>query len=105
MEKVKYTLADGIEFERDLIEAKYQMLENFGEDEEMLDAFDEIVDNNNKWILNRFVEKSQVITVLESFIKALENFLKRQGLLENEVIIISTELNNLFAQEIEKIFS
>ena len=97
MEKVRYTLADGIEFDRHLIGAKYQMLEEFGKDEGALDAFDRLEQCNNDWILKGYVTKSEIISALENF----KTYLMTKIESEED----ATELSNLFDKEIEKIFS
>ena len=97
MEKVKYALVDGIQFDRYLIGAKQMLVDAFGEDEEMLDAFDRLEQCNNDWILKGFVTKSEMIDVLETF----KTYLMTKIESEED----TNELNEIFAQELSEIFS
>ena len=87
MERITYTLAEGIEFDRYIIGSKYQML----------DAFDKLEQCNNDWILKGYVGKSEMIRALEIF----KTYLMTKIESEED----ANELNEMFVQEIEKIFS
>ena len=97
METRKYTLKDGIEFEKELLLYKKVIADQFGQDDELFDAFDKLQESNNSWILNGYIEQSQLVASLDTLKNALIVFVKKQDAEDNEKNQLIQELSEIFS--------